>query len=184
MNPTQPPTEVLDRARRVRLMAFDVDGVLTDGALYYTDEGVEIKAFSTLDGVGIKMLQSAGITVAIITGRSSRCVELRMQNLGINIVRQGIADKRATLLQLLAELAIPAGEAGYMGDDIVDLQVMDACGFSAAPADCNERVRPYAQFVASKSGGHGAVREVCEYILAAQGKLEAAFAPFLPGAAA
>ncbi len=183
MNPIQSPTEVLDRARRVRLMAFDVDGVLTDGALYYTDEGVEIKAFSTLDGVGIKMLQSAGISVAIITGRRSRCVELRMQNLGIDLVRQGISDKRATLLELLAELGISAEEAGYMGDDIVDLQVMDACGFSAAPADCNERVRPYAHFVAGKNGGRGAVREVCEHILAAQGKLDDALAPYLPAAA-
>ena len=182
MNPSQPPTEVLDRARRVKLMAFDVDGVLTDGALYYTDEGVEIKAFSTLDGVGIKMLQSAGVAVAIITGRRSRCVELRMQNLGIDLVRQGISDKRASLLELLAELGISADEAGYMGDDIVDLQVMDACGFSAAPADCNERVRPYVRFVASKNGGRGAVREVCEHILAAQGKLDEALAPYLPAA--
>ena len=182
MNPPSPAAKDTESARRLKLMAFDVDGVLTDGALYYTDEGVEIKAFSTLDGVGIKMLQGAGISVAIITGRRSRCVELRMQNLGIDIVHQGISDKRATLLGLLAELGLGADEAGYMGDDIVDLQVMDACGFSAAPADCNDRMRPYAQFVASKNGGRGAVREVCEFILAAQGKLDDALAPYLPAA--
>jgi 3-deoxy-D-manno-octulosonate 8-phosphate phosphatase (KDO 8-P phosphatase) len=182
MNPPPPPANNPASARRLKLMAFDVDGVLTDGALYYTDEGVEIKAFNTLDGVGIKMLQKAGIRVAIITGRRSRCVELRMQNLGIDLVHQGVDDKRAVLLQLLAEQGIGADEAGYMGDDIVDLQVMDACGFSATPADGNERVRPYAHFVASKAGGRGAVREVCEFILAAQGKLDDALAPYLPAA--
>lgn len=178
----QPPPSVKDpaSARHLKLMAFDVDGVLSEGSLYYTDEGVEMKAFSTLDGVGIKMLQRAGIAVAIITGRASRCVELRMQNLGIDLVFQGIEDKRTTLLALLAERGLTAGEAGYMGDDIVDLRVMDACGFSAAPADCNERVRPYAHYVARKNGGRGAVREVCEYILEAQGKLEAALAHYLP----
>ena len=169
-----------DRARRIKLMAFDVDGVLTDGALYYTDEGSELKAFSTLDGVGIKMLQGAGIGVAIITGRTSRCVEARMHNLGVDRVYQGVADKLAALQRLLAETGLAASEVGYMGDDIVDARIMDACGFSAAPADCNERVRPYARFVAGKNGGRGAVREVCEYLLAAQNKLDAALAVYLP----
>lgn len=176
------PDDTLARARRLKLMAFDVDGVLTDGALFYTDEGVEIKAFSTLDGVGLKMLQRAGIAVAIITGRRARCVELRMQNLGIDILYQGVADKLGALQQLLADQGVGADEVGYMGDDIVDARIMDACGFSAAPADGHERVKPYARLIASKNGGRGAVREVCEYILTAQGKLDEALAPYLPAA--
>ena len=168
------------RARRLKLMAFDVDGVLSEGSLFYTDEGLEIKAFSCHDGLGMNMLQRAGITVAIITGRTTRCVEFRMQNLGIDLLYQGITNKLETMQKLLGKLDISADEAGYMGDDIVDLQVMAACGFSAAPADCHETVKPYARMVSSKIGGRGAVREVCEFILAAQGKLDAALAPYLP----
>ena len=174
------PDNAREQARRLRLMAFDVDGVLTDGALYYTDEGVEIKAFNTLDGHGLKMLQKFGVTVAIITGRKARCVELRMQNLGIDLLFQGVENKWETMQSLLAQLGINADEAGYMGDDVVDLPVMTACGFSAAPADAHDLVKRYARMFANKAGGHGAVREVCEFILDAQGKLEDALAPYLP----
>ena len=174
--------DALARASRVRLMAFDVDGVLSEGSLYYTDAGVEMKAFSTLDGVGLKMLQGAGIAVAIITGRKARCVELRMENLGIDLLCQGVSDKVGALRGLLADQHLTADEAGYMGDDIVDARIMHACGFSAAPADCHERVRPYARVIARKNGGRGAVREVCEFILAAQGRLDAALAAYLPEA--
>ena len=169
-------------AKRLKLMAFDVDGVMTEGSLYYTDNGVEIKAFNGPDGVGLRMLQRAGIKLAIITGRKSRCVELRMKDLGIELVYQGIENKLETLHQLLDELGISADEAGYMGDDIVDLQVLDACGFSAAPADCQERVKSYVQVISSKDGGRGAVREVSEFILSARGELEQALAYYLPAA--
>ena len=172
-----------NRARRLKLMAFDVDGVLSEGSLLYTDEGVEMKAFNSLDGLGMKMLQRAGITVAIITGRKATCVEHRMKNLGIDILYQGVADKVEALNDLLAKQGVSADEAGYMGDDIVDLKIMDACGFSAAPADCHEMVKTYARLVSSKIGGRGAVREVCEFILDAQGKLDAALAPYLPARA-
>jgi 3-deoxy-D-manno-octulosonate 8-phosphate phosphatase (KDO 8-P phosphatase) len=151
----------LAQARRLRLMAFDVDGVLSDGSLYYTDEGIEIKAFNTLDGFGLKMLQNAGIVVAIITGRRARCVELRAQNLGIRHLFQAVDNKRETLDRLLAELGIGFEESGYMGDDIVDVQ-------------------RHASLTTTRHGGRGAAREVCEFILEAQGKLEAAFAPYLP----
>lgn len=174
------PEEAKNRARRLKLMAFDVDGVLSEGSLFYTDEGIEMKAFSSLDGVGMQMLQSAGITVAIITGRKARCVEFRMQNVGIDLLYQGITNKLETMRELLGKLGISADEAGYMGDDIVDLQVMAACGFSATPADGQEIVKQYSQLISSKAGGKGAVREVCEFILDAQGKLEAALAPYLP----
>lgn len=172
------------RARRLRLMAFDVDGVFTDGALFYSDEGIELKAFNTLDGLGLKMLQQAGIAVAVITGRKAGCVEARMRNLGIDLLFQGVENKLETMHALLGRLGISADEAGYMGDDLPDLQVMAACGFSATPANGHDQARRLALLTTATEGGHGAVREVCEYILAAQGKLEAAFAPFLPGAAA
>ncbi len=168
------------RASRLKLMVFDVDGVLSDGALYYTDEGVEIKAFSGLDGHGMRMLKKAGIEIAIITGRKARCVEIRMQNLGIDLLYQGIENKLDTLQELLAKLGLRADQAGFMGDDVIDLQAMDACGFSAAPVDCHELAKQYARLISSKKGGKGAVREVCEFILDAQGKLDAALAPYLP----
>ena len=172
-----------NRARRLKLMAFDVDGVLSEGSLFYTDDGVELKVFNSLDGLGMKMLQRAGITVAIITGRKATCVEHRMKNLGIDILYQGIEDKVEALNDLLAKLGIAADEAGYMGDDIVDLRIRDACGFSAAAADCHELVKSYARMMSTKIGGRGAVREVCEFILDAQGKLDEALAPYLPARA-
>jgi len=171
------------RARHVKLMAFDVDGVLTDGSLFYTDDGVEIKAFNSLDGHGLKMLQQAGITVAIITGRRARCVELRAENLGIRHLFQAVENKLETMTALLAKLGISAQEAGYMGDDIVDLPIMNACGFSATPGDGHALVQRHALLTTVRRGGQGAVRETCEFILAAQGKLDAALAPYLPAAA-
>ncbi|MBK8523857.1 MAG: HAD hydrolase family protein [Betaproteobacteria bacterium] len=167
-------------ARKVRLMAFDVDGVMTDGAIYYTDEGTELKAFNALDGAGLKMLEKAGITVAIITGRKAPCVELRARNLGISRLFQGVHDKAACVNTLLAELGLSADEAGYMGDDVMDLAVMGLCGFSAAPANAHDSVLQRAALVTRKHGGHGAVREVCDFILSAQGKLEEVIAPWLP----
>ena len=175
-----PSADTRNRARRLKLMAFDVDGVLSEGSLLYTDEGVEMKAFNSLDGLGMHMLQRAGIIVAVITGRKAKCVEHRMKNLGIDILYQGIGDKVEALNDLLAKQGVSAEDAGYMGDDIVDLKIMDACGFSAAPADCHEMVKTYARLVSSKIGGRGAVREVCEFILDAQGKLDEALAPYLP----
>ena len=172
--------EVVSLASKLKLMAFDVDGVLTDGALYYTDSGVEMKAYNGLDGLGLKMLQQAGIAVAIITGRKAPCVELRMQNLGIDLLYQGIENKWETMQALLAKLGINADEAGYMGDDVVDLPTMTACGFSATPSDSHKLNKQYACLISSKPGGRGAVREVCEFILEAQGKLDAALAPYLP----
>lgn len=172
--------DVTARANRLRLMAFDVDGVLTDGSLFYTDQGVEIKAFNTLDGHGLKMLQQAGITVAIITGRHARCVELRAANLGIRHLFQAVDNKLAVMRTLLAELSLDTEAAGYMGDDLPDLPLMHACGFSATPRDGHALVRQHASLTTERGGGRGAVREACEFILEAQGKLAAAHAPYLP----
>lgn len=168
------------RASRLKLMAFDVDGVLTQGSLFLTEDGIEIKAFSGLDGVGMRMLQKAGVILAIISGRKARCVDIRARDLEIEFVFQGIEDKWQTMQDLLTRLGISADEAGFMGDDVVDLPAMSACGFSAAPPDSQPRVKRHAHLVTSQRAGYGAVREVCEFILDAQNKLDAALAPYLP----
>ncbi len=168
------------RAQKVRLMAFDVDGVMTDGSIYYTDEGTELKAFNALDGAGLKMLEKAGIAVAIVTGRKAPCVELRARNLGIERLYQGVHDKVACLQALLSELGLDADAAGFMGDDVMDLGVMAHGGFAAAPANAHDTVLQRAHLVTRRNGGHGAVREVCDFILAAQGRLDDMILPWLP----
>jgi 3-deoxy-D-manno-octulosonate 8-phosphate phosphatase (KDO 8-P phosphatase) len=167
------------KAATVRLMGFDVDGVMTDGSLYFTPAGDEIKVFSSLDGHGLKMLQEAGIAVAIITGRSSEMVSRRAENLGITLVHQGVHDKRAVMETLRSTLGLNHHQLGYMGDDVVDLPVLRACGFSATVADGHDFVRQHVDFCASKGGGKGAVREVCDFILHAQGKLDAMLQGYL-----
>jgi len=172
--------DAASRARNVRLMAFDVDGVMTDGSIYYTDSGSELKAFNALDGAGLKMLENAGIAVAIITGRRAACVEVRARNLGIARLHQGVHDKVACLRSLLTELALADDEAGFMGDDVMDLAAMQLCGFSVAPANAHDTVRQRATLVTHKEGGRGAVREACDFILSAQGRRDDAIAPWLP----
>ncbi len=171
--------DALRRAESVRLMIFDVDGVLTDGRLYYTDSGAEMKAFSTLDGLGIRMLMSSGIEIAIITGRRSEVVSHRARDLGISHVLQGVAEKRPAFLGLTASLGLAPESCGYMGDDLVDLPVLTRCGFAATTREAPEIVKRHAHFISTQPAGAGAVREVCEMILTAQGKLDAALAPYL-----
>jgi 3-deoxy-D-manno-octulosonate 8-phosphate phosphatase (KDO 8-P phosphatase) len=160
-------------------MAFDIDGVMTDGRLYYSPRGDELKAFFVRDGLGLKMLMAAGVTVAIITGRSSDIVAQRAADLGIGLVRQGVGDKRAVLSELLQEAGLSFTEAGYMGDDVVDVSVMGACGFSATVPDAHALARRHAHYVAQAPAGGGAVREVCELILRAQGVLDRVLAHHL-----
>ena len=166
-------------AARIALMGFDVDGVLSDGTLYYSARGDEMKGFMTRDGHGIKMLTEAGIKVAIITGRTSDIVAQRANNLGINLVLQGIEDKRAAMQQLLTQEGLAFDQAGYMGDDVVDLPLLRACGFSATVADGHPLVLQHVDHVSAFPGGRGAVREVCELLLAAQGKLDGIMARYL-----
>jgi 3-deoxy-D-manno-octulosonate 8-phosphate phosphatase (KDO 8-P phosphatase) len=167
------------KAEKLKLMAFDVDGVLTDGTLFFTPAGDEIKAFSSLDGHGLKMLAEAGITVAIITGRKSRMVELRAANLGVAHLFQGVEDKRAVMHALREQLGLSPEQSGYMGDDVVDLPILRDCGFSASVRDGHPFVHQHVDFVSSHGGGRGAVRELCDFILSAQGKLDAMLASYL-----
>jgi len=172
-------TLALARARNVRLMGFDVDGVLTDGHLYFSADGDVMKAFHSRDGLGMKMLANAGIRLALITGRKSALVARRAENLGIELVFQGVEDKRAVMAELLAREGLDFTQAGYMGDDVVDLAIMAACGFAATVPDGHALVKQQAHYVARRPAGLGAARDVCELILRAQGKLDQALAPHL-----
>lgn len=167
------------KAKKIRLLICDVDGVLTDGSLFFGDDGQEYKAFNSLDGHGIKMLQESGVQVAIITGRTSNVVLHRMKNLSVSIIYQGQSDKLVGYQQLLDELSITPEEIAYMGDDVIDLPVMTRIGLSVAVANATELVIQYADICTEKSGGHGAVREFCEFLLKAQGKYESLMARYL-----
>ncbi len=165
-----------ERAAQVRLMVFDVDGVLTDGRLHYGPEGEEIKTFDTLDGHGVKMLRSAGVQTAIITGRSSKIVASRARELSIDHVYQGVADKTVAFVDLLSKSGVAAHETGYMGDDWPDLAVLLKSGFAAVPANAHIELARRAHYVAEARGGRGAVREVCDLILRARGYYDALLA--------
>jgi 3-deoxy-D-manno-octulosonate 8-phosphate phosphatase (KDO 8-P phosphatase) len=167
------------RAKLIRLMAFDVDGVMTDGGLYLSDSGEEFKRFNALDGHGLKMLHASGVEVAIITGRTSRCVAARAQNLGIQHVFQGVENKLDAMVGLLDKLKLSRDAAAYMGDDVVDLMVMRHVGLSISVPDSPQMVREHSDYVTQCRGGHGAVREACELLMAAQGTLDAQLAPYL-----
>jgi 3-deoxy-D-manno-octulosonate 8-phosphate phosphatase (KDO 8-P phosphatase) len=167
---------VLERARAVRLAIFDVDGVMTDGTLYIGPQGEAFKAFNILDGHGLKMLQSAGVATAIISGRSSEAVARRAAELAIAHVVQGSADKVADFERLIARLQVEPSACSYVGDDLPDLALMRRCGLAVAVANAVDAVKEAAHYVTRASGGRGAVREFCEVVLAARGQLGAATA--------
>lgn len=170
--------QIHERAKKVRVAIFDVDGVLTDGTLYYTDSGEEMKAFSVHDGHGMRMLGDSGIRLAIITSRSSRAVEARARNLGIDLLYQGVADKLAAFQELLGRCDAGADACSYMGDDVVDLPVLRRCGLALSVPDAPPLVRRHAHYVTRAAGGRGAVREISELILHAQGTLAARLAEY------
>ncbi len=171
--------KIYDKAKRIRLAVFDVDGVMTDGTLYLTDGGEEIKAFNSRDGHGMKMLQDSGVEIALLTGRTSRCVELRAQDLSIKLVFQGASDKGRVFAELLAARKIETGAAAYMGDDVVDLPAMLRCGLALTVPDAPPLVKQHADYVTQACGGRGAVREVCELIMHAQSALEGRLTTYL-----
>jgi 3-deoxy-D-manno-octulosonate 8-phosphate phosphatase (KDO 8-P phosphatase) len=168
-----------EKAARVTLLLLDVDGVLTDGRIIYDADGREIKAFHVRDGHGIKMLQGAGVEVGIITGRRSAVVEVRARELGIRLLRQGARDKVSAWTDILGEKGLAPEQTAYVGDDIVDVLLMRRVGFAAAVSDADAHVVAAADYVASRRGGRGAVREIVEFLLHARGAWEAAAAKYL-----
>jgi len=153
-------------ARPIRLLVLDVDGVLTDGRLYFGARGEALKAFHVRDGVGLKQLQHAGLTVAVISGRRSRMVAARCRELGVRHLRQGVGDKLAALMQLCARLKLTPAACACVGDDLPDVPLMRAAALSFAVADAHQAARRVADVVTRLRGGHGAVREVCDHLLA------------------
>ncbi|MGI4812499.1 MAG: KdsC family phosphatase [Janthinobacterium lividum] len=170
------PHTALERARNIRLAIFDVDGVLTDGGLWFGPQGEVIKHFNSLDGHGMKLLGEAGIVTAIITGRRSEIVAARAAEMRVTHVYQGISQKLVTFKQLLDVARCDPAAVAYMGDDWPDLAVMGAVGFAAAPANAHVEVRRRAHWVAQAAGGHGAVRELCDLLLQAGGHYDAMLA--------
>ncbi len=170
---------LMAKIRHVKLAIFDVDGVLTDGSLYYGPKGEELKVFNTLDGHGLKMLQQSGVTLAIISGRSSKGLARRAKDIGVKHLMMGVDNKAAAYQALCKKLKRTHAEVASIGDDIVDLPILMHCGFSAtvpgAPVDVASRV----DMITKKYGGHGAVREFCEVIMRAQGTYDAALARLL-----
>ncbi len=168
---------VIERVRRLRLMAFDVDGVLTDGRLWYSAQGEQLKAFHVLDGHGLKLLLESGIVVALVTGRDGAVVSRRAAELGISLVQQGVRNKAQALQALAQEHGCDLSEVGYMGDDIIDVPAMQRAGFAASVPNAPAYVAQAAHWVSPSVGGSGAVRDCCDLILAAQGKLANFFTP-------
>lgn len=164
--------EVQMRAKPIKLVIFDVDGVLTNGQLFFGDDGQEYKAFHSRDGHGMKMLKSNGVEIAIITGRTSQVVAHRMQNLGIEHVYQGQLDKLPAYLEISEKLQLSAAEIAYVGDDVVDLPVMRKVGLAICVQDAHPLVIEHAHWQTPSAGGRGAARDVCELLLHAQGKYE------------
>lgn len=168
--------EWMDRAKGVKLLVLDVDGVLTDGGLYYGPEGEALKRFDVKDGHGIVLCRDTGLPSAILTARTSQAVEVRSRELRIPFVLQGQRDKKAGLAKLLELSGLREEDLAYIGDDVNDLPVLSRVGFAAAPADARDEVKAHVHYVCQNRGGHGAVRELCELLLRAQGKWEQALA--------
>lgn len=171
--------KIYERAKQIKLAMFDVDGVLTDGALYISDAGEEYKAFNSLDGHGMKMLRASGVELAIITGRSSRCVELRAQNLGIGLLYQGVENKLEVYEELLAKFNLSDGATTYVGDDVADLPVLRRCGLAVCVPNAHAAVKKYCHYVTQQHGGRGAARELCDIVMHAQNTLDAQLAIYL-----
>ena len=163
---------VIEKAKNIRIVIFDVDGVLTDG-------GEEIKAFNSRDGHGMKMLKASGVELAIITARESRSVRLRAENLNISLLYQGEKNKLKVFESLIAKIGLDKSSCAYVGDDLIDLPVMTRCGLSICVPSAPALVKKHAHYLTNSEGGHGAVREVCELIMLAQGTLDEQFEKYL-----
>ncbi len=170
-----------EKARPIKLIICDVDGVLTDGSLFFDNQDEEYKAFNAKDGHGMRMVMDTGIKLAIITARQSRLLLHRADNLQIprDLVYQGYSDKRLAFAELCQQTGIQPQQVAYVGDDVIDLPVMSKVGLAIAVADAHPFVKKHADWVTENAGGRGAVREVCEMLLEAQGKLEAILTGYL-----
>ncbi|MEN9596438.1 MAG: hypothetical protein RL236_872 [Pseudomonadota bacterium] len=173
------PVRVMEQARQIRLLILDVDGVLTDGKLFFDYLGNEFKSFHAHDGHGIKMLQQTGVEIAVISGRESFIVTKRMEELDVTLVYQNQRDKRAAFQELLRKLDLTPEQVAYVGDDVVDLPIMTQVGLAIAVADANEAVTACADWSTRLGGGLGAVREVCDMIMQSQDNFEAILADYL-----
>lgn len=171
--------ELENRAKRIKLVIFDVDGVMTDGSLYLCDDGQEYKAFNSHDGHGMKMLSNTGVQMAIITGRTSNVVKKRAENTGITHFYQGVSDKLEAFQELIAKLGVSPEECAFMGDDIVDLPPMRRCGLAITVPGAIDLVKEYAHYETKKEAGKGAVREAVEMIMKAQGTFETQLSKYL-----
>ncbi|BBP45297.1 3-deoxy-D-manno-octulosonate 8-phosphate phosphatase [Thiosulfatimonas sediminis] len=160
------------KAQKIKFLILDVDGVLTDNRLYYSDSGEELKAFYTRDGHGMVMLKKSGVDIGIITGRTSKLVAKRCQDLKINHLYMGVPDKLPSFLELLATLKLAPEQIAYIGDDILDLPILKRIGFSITPADGEAEVKSRVDYVSNYIGGQGVVREVCEIIMRSQGTFQ------------
>ncbi|MCM0612685.1 HAD family hydrolase [Marinobacter sediminum] len=170
---------LLAKAERVRLIALDVDGIMSDGRLYFSANGDELKAFNILDGLGLKQLMAAGITVAVITGRQSPLTEKRMRDLGIPHLMQGREDKKVALEELAGKTGIRPEAIAYMGDDLPDLPAIRFSGLGITVPNAYWLVRDHADYCTQAAGGSGAVREACDLLLTAQDKLDQALSRYL-----
>jgi 3-deoxy-D-manno-octulosonate 8-phosphate phosphatase (KDO 8-P phosphatase) len=162
---------IIEKAKKIRLLIFDVDGVLTDGILYIADDGQEQRAFNARDGLGMRLLRASGVEIAIISGKTSLAVTHRMRTLGIQHVYQGQLNKVEALNNLCQQLQLPLEEIAYVGDDVNDLPVMTKVGLAIAVADAHPTTVNCAHWQTQAKGGHGAAREVCDFIMQAQGTL-------------
>jgi 3-deoxy-D-manno-octulosonate 8-phosphate phosphatase (KDO 8-P phosphatase) len=158
-----------NKLKKIKLLLLDVDGVLTDGSVIYNDHNVETKMFNVKDGMGLRLLMDAGILVGIVTGRAADALHHRCKNLGISLIFDGVRDKAAALDQIIKQTNILKSEVAFVGDDLPDIPIMKQAGLSVAVADAHEVVLQHADMVTAARGGSGAVREVCESILKAQG---------------
>jgi len=164
--------QILRKAKQLKLLILDVDGVLTDGRLFFDKNGDEYKCFHARDGHGIKLLRQTGVEVAVISGRKSKSVALRMKNLGVEYVYQGHENKIAAFNEIIQSMGIKPEQAAHMGDDLLDLPIMVRVGLSIAVDDANDSVKDYADWCTKTQGGMGAVREVCDFIMQAQGTFD------------
>jgi 3-deoxy-D-manno-octulosonate 8-phosphate phosphatase (KDO 8-P phosphatase) len=163
--------DILEKAKNIELVIFDIDGVMTDGGLFFDNNGDEYKAFHSLDGHGLRMLQECGVKVAVITGRQSELVKHRMRDLGVSLLYQGYRDKIPAFEALLKEVSLSKQQITYVGDDVVDLPIMSQLDFAIAVQNAHPFVKQHAHWITEHSGGKGAVRDVCEFILEAKGLL-------------